>query len=203
MLHLQHLWRVRARGQGAENWAMGRCRMLLEAQMPSMNGTRLSAGFVDFEGGGGLRATGARRSSVQTLLVGAACGGGRGFAFRSCWWEPRAALAETRLPGATLCRPFRAHAGCRRKAVKVRNCVLFECHSCLASFSRKDGRMRTKLRLTGCPSWQALFAHRLLTDCSPCAPWSMVGWLLSHCCRRVWLRCCRGECRCRPEWSHR
>lgn len=48
--------------------------------MLGLNG-RHYGGSVDF---GGLNATDARRSYMQKLLVSVACGGGRGFAARSC-----------------------------------------------------------------------------------------------------------------------
>ena len=61
---------------------------------------------MDFEGGlGQLGATGARRSSMQALLVSLVCYEGAGFASRSCCRKPRAALAEARLPWAESTAP--------------------------------------------------------------------------------------------------
>ena len=45
-------------------------------------------------------APGARRSSMQTLLVGVGCGGVLGLLPGVAVWKPRAALAEARLPWA-------------------------------------------------------------------------------------------------------
>ena len=97
---------------------------------------------------------------MQTLLVGWVCHACAGFASRHCWWKPRAALAEARLPWATLCRPFRAHEGCRRKAARVRNCVLFKCHSCHHS-------CQAFYSLPECHSCQAFYATSHQLSCYP------------------------------------
>ena len=76
--------------------------------MRGVNGTRLNTLFVDCEGWGWFECHGCAAEFYADAAGRRGVWRRVGFASRSCCRKPRAVLAEARLPGATLCRPFRA-----------------------------------------------------------------------------------------------
>lgn len=66
-----------------------------------------------------------RRRNGKTLLVDAAHEEGVGFAFPGWLAEPRAALAEARLPWATIGRPFGAEELLGREEAVKREQIFF------------------------------------------------------------------------------